>query len=180
MVFDIIFLLIFVWAAFKGYMKGFILQAASLAALILGIWGAIKFSGYVAAIILEKMGGQGEYIPLISFGITFLLIVIIIHLLAKLTEKLLEMIALSFANRIVGVIFSIIKYAFIISVFLSVLNNFNRKLNFLPQDKISESRLYKPLSAIAPKVFPYLYFDFTHPLDTPKDDPVEDTIALFH
>ena len=82
MIFDIIFILIFLWAAYKGFTKGFILQAASLAALILGIYGSIKFSGFVAAVIMEKMGRHGEYVPLISFAITFIGIVIAIHFLA--------------------------------------------------------------------------------------------------
>ena len=69
MIFDILFILIFLWAAYKGFTKGFILQAATLAALILGIWGSIKFSGYVAVVIMEKMEYHGEFVPLISFAL---------------------------------------------------------------------------------------------------------------
>jgi len=169
MFFDIVFVLIFLWAAYKGFSKGFILQAASLAALILGIYGSIKLSGFVAAIIMEKMGRHGEYIPLISFAITFIGIVIVIHFLARLAEKLLEMIALSFVNRIFGVFFNLIKYAFIISTVLVVINEIDRKMQFLPREKVNESRLYKPLSSLAPMIFPYLHFDFTHPLDIPDE-----------
>ncbi len=169
MIFDIVFILIFLWAAYKGFTKGFILQAAMLAALILGIYGAVKFSGFVAAVIMEKMGRHGEFVPLISFAITFIGIVVAIHFLAKLVEKLLEMIALSFVNRIFGILFNLIKYAFIISAILVVINGIDRKLQFLPQEKVSESRLYKPLSSLAPLLFPYLHFDFTHPLDAPEE-----------
>jgi membrane protein required for colicin V production len=174
--FDIIFILIFCWAAFKGFSRGFILQAASLAALILGIYGAIKFSGYTAALLMEKMGSHGENLPLISFAVTFLIIVIAIHFLAKLFEKMLELIALSFLNRIFGVLFNLIKYAFIMSSFLVVLNGFNRRTHFIPQEKINESKLYIPLSNLAPLIFPYLHFDFTHPLDIP-DTPADEIIV---
>ena len=51
MALDIIFAIIFCWAIYKGYTRGFILQAATLAALILGIYGAIKFSGFTANFI---------------------------------------------------------------------------------------------------------------------------------
>jgi membrane protein required for colicin V production len=156
MIFDIIFILLFCWAAFKGFTRGFILQAASLAALILGIYGSIKFSGLTAAINMEKIGSHGENIPLIAFTITFIIIVVIIHFLARLFEKMLELIALSFVNRIFGVLFNLIKYAFIISSFLVVINSFNRKVHFLPQEKLIESRLYTPLSNLAPLIFPYL------------------------
>ena len=43
MVFDLVFLVILVWAAYRGFSKGVILQAATLLALVLGIFGAIKF-----------------------------------------------------------------------------------------------------------------------------------------
>jgi membrane protein required for colicin V production len=168
MIFDVIFILLFCWAAFKGFSKGFILQAASLAALILGIYGSIKFSGYVAAALMERTGEQGQYVPLIAFAITFIAIVVVIHFLARLTEKLLEMIALSFVNRIFGVFFNLIKYAFIISTVLVVLNEIDRNAHFLPRAKVNESRLYKPLSSLAPMIFPYLRFDFNHPPDIPE------------
>ena len=48
MILDIIFLILFGWAAYNGFKKGFILQVASLAALFLGIYGAIKFSGIIS------------------------------------------------------------------------------------------------------------------------------------
>jgi len=169
MIFDILFILVFLWAAYKGFTKGFILQAATLAAIILGIYGAVKFSGFVAAVIMEKMERHGEFIPLISFAITFIGIVVAIHFLAKLVEKLLEMIALSFVNRIFGILFNLIKYAFIISAILVVINGIDRKLQFLPKEKVSESRLYRPLSLLTPLLFPYLHFDFTHPLDAPEE-----------
>lgn len=173
MIFDILFILIFLWAAYKGFTKGFILQAATLAALILGIWGSIKFSGYVAVVIMEKMEYHGEFVPLISFAITFIGIVVAIHFLAKLIEKLLEMIALSFVNRIFGILFNLIKYALIISAILVVINGIDRKIQFLPQKQVNESHLYIPLSALAPMLFPYLHFDFIHPHDIPEEPSEE-------
>ncbi len=176
MIFDIIFLIIFSWAIYKGYTRGFILQAATLAALILGIFGAIKFSGFTATIIIEKLHFNWEYMHLVAFAITFIGIVIGIHFLARLFEKLLKAISINFINRLLGVIFNLIKYAFIISAILVVINGINRRIHFLPEEKINQSILYKPLSALAPMLFPYLHFDFTHPFDAP-DEPTEEIIV---
>ncbi len=41
---DIILGLLLLVAAVRGFMKGFIYEVASLAALILGVWGGIHFS----------------------------------------------------------------------------------------------------------------------------------------
>jgi membrane protein required for colicin V production len=145
MIFDIIFLIIFSWAIYKGYTRGFILQAATLAALILGIFGAIKFSGFTATIIMEKLHFNWEYMHLMAFAITFIGIVIGIHFLARLFEKLLKAISINFINRLLGVIFNLIKYAFIISAILVVINGINRRIHFLPEKKINQYIIYKPL-----------------------------------
>ncbi len=179
MIFDLIFLIIFLWAIYKGYSRGLILQAATLAALILGIYGAIRFSGLTASIIIEKLHVNWQYMHLIAFAITFIGIVIGIHFLARVFEKLLKAIALNLINRIFGAVFSVIKYAFIISAILVVINGINRRANFLPQEKINKSILYRPLSILAPMIFPYLHFDFTHPFDAPDepDQSSEEIIA---
>lgn len=159
MIFDLIFLVILVWAAYKGFSKGVIHQAATLVALILGIIGAIKFSGFTSALLIEKTSMTGEYMPLISFALTFIVIVIGVHFIAKLLEKLITAVALGFINRLAGAIFSMTKFAFIISIILVVLNTVHAKYSFLPEEKINKSLMYKPLSGFAPKIFPYLQFD---------------------
>jgi membrane protein required for colicin V production len=176
MVLDIIFIAIFCWAGYKGYTRGFILQAAMLAALILGIYGAIKFSGFTADFITRQFNINGEYLPIIAFAVTFIGIVVGIHFLARITEKLLQAISLNFINRLLGILFNTVKYAFIISAILVVINGINRRTHFLPEYKLNESKLYLPLSMLAPLLFPYLHFDVITPDDKP-DTPLEEIIV---
>ena len=176
MVLDIIFVAIFCWAGYKGYTRGFILQAAMLAALILGIYGAIKFSGFTAIFISKQFNLNSDYLPIIAFAVTFVGIVVGIHFLAKISEKLLKAISLNFINRLLGILFNTVKYAFIISATLVVINGINRRTHFLPEQKLRESKLYLPLSRLAPLLFPYLHFDFIHPDDAPET-PLEEIIA---
>ena len=173
MVFDILFLIVFAYAIYVGFTKGLIIQIASLLALILGILGAIKFSGYVSIYLIQKFSMTGEYMPIISFALTFVIIVILVHLTARITEKLVEAVALGFVNRLLGVLFSLLKYAFIISVVLGLLNGINRRAQFLPQKQLQESHLYKPLSLLAPIIFPYLHFDLIIPDHKPDKSPTQ-------
>lgn len=159
MVFDVVFLVILVWAAYRGFSKGVIHQAATFLALILGVIGAIKFSGFTSALLIEKTNMTGEYLPIISFALTFIVIVVAIHFLAKLLEKLVTAIALGFINRLAGALFSMTKFAFIISIVLVVLNTIHSKYSFLPEEKVNKSLMYRPLSRFAPGIFPYLHFD---------------------
>ena len=154
MVFDIIFLLIFAWAAYKGYTKGLIVQLATLVALVLGIFGAMKFSSLTANFLVEKFELETNFIHIISLIVTFVIIVIAVHFLAKLIQKLFEAIALGFVNRLLGSVFNIIKYAVILSVILVILNSVNGHYNFLPEKEVSNSKIYKPLVFLSQTLFP--------------------------
>jgi membrane protein required for colicin V production len=46
---DLVIIIILGIALVNGFINGLVREVASLAALILGIWGAIRFSGFTAA-----------------------------------------------------------------------------------------------------------------------------------
>lgn len=156
---DLVFAILFLWAAYRGFTKGFIVQLATLAALLLGVLGAVLFSDFTSSLIIKNFEVSGQYLPIISFALTFIAIVIAVHLLAKALNKLIDAIALGIVNRLLGVTFSILKYAFIISIVLVLINKVDNKYNFIPDETKEESLFYQPLSNFAPMVFPYLNFD---------------------
>lgn len=158
-VFDIIFAIILLYSAYKGFSKGFVIQAATLVALLLGIYGAVRFSDYTADILSIKLNITTQYLPLIAFAVTFVAIVILVHLIAGVTEKLLRAVALGFVNRIAGLLFGILKSAFIISILLVIINGIDTRMNIIPSDVKNNSLLYRPLSEFAPKIFPFLKFN---------------------
>ena len=178
---DIILAIPLLWAVYKGFTKGLIFSVASLLALILGIYGAIHFS-FVTECYIQKWFHPGEkYLAFISFGSTFVLIVIIVHLVAWAIDRLVKAVALGIVNRLAGVVFNVVKMAFILSVILSLVNYLNSFSHFLPEKDQEESLLYKPVSGFAPAVFPYLKFDeIKHRLEnTEEEDSLgEEVIAM--
>jgi membrane protein required for colicin V production len=175
--FDVIFIVLLGWSAFRGFTKGFIVQLASLAALLLGILGAIKFSGITAGYLDEHVEMAPQYLSLISFAITFILIVLMVHLLGKLIEKLVDAVALGVANRLLGVFFAVAKTAFILSVIMIFINKADAKYRFIPDEVKEDSMLYRPISALAPAIFPYLNFEEVKkqlPDIAPKEESEED------
>jgi len=157
--FDIIFLLLFLWSAYRGVKKGFVVMAASLAALILGIWGAVRFSFFTYDFLSSHFEFKTQYLTLIAFALTFIIIVILVHLIARLIEKLVEAVALGLLNRIAGLLFGVATTAFILSVTLVIINTIDEKLPFIPEEHKKNSLLYEPLSKLAPAIFPYLKFE---------------------
>ncbi len=150
---DLVLLILLAWGLFKGFKNGLVHEVASLAALILGIFGAIHFSDYTSDLLIEHFELSGRYLPIISFAITFVVIVIAVHFLAGVMDKLIKAVALGLVNRISGAIFGILKTAFIISIIIFLLNSINEKAQFLPRDKIENSMFYQPVA----ELFPFLF-----------------------
>lgn len=153
---DIIILAVLAWALFRGFKNGLFIEIASIAALVIGIWGAIRFSWFTENKLVEFFDMQGQYLGVTAFIITFIVIVILIHFLAKALDKLLKAVALGFAVRILGMAIALLKTILIMSIVFIVLNTIDEKAGFLPEDKIDDSRFYRPVSDFAPLLFPII------------------------
>ena len=140
----------------KGYMDGLIIELAELAALILGVWGAIHFSGWTAAKMAGWFDMQTQWLGIIAFAVTFGIIVVAVNLLGRLIDTVMKAVALGFVVRVLGAIFGIIKTALILSVLFVFLNTINEKKSFLPANTISNSYLYNPIADLVPSIFPIL------------------------
>ena len=156
---DGVIVLFFAWAVYRGITKGLIIMVASFVALIIGIWGAVKFSGLVGKWLADTFSLSTPYMNLVSFTITFIAIVIAINIAAYLISRLLDAIALGLINRLLGGLFGLLTMGLVISVFLVILNAFNERHNFLPEEQVENSLLYKPVSNFAPRLFPFLRFE---------------------
>jgi membrane protein required for colicin V production len=161
----------------KGFINGLVKEVASLAALILGIWGAIKFSSFTAAKLYDYFDMNGQYVGIIAFLVTFGIIVVFIHFIGIIADKIVDAVALGFLNRILGIVFGLLKSVLIMSVFFVILNSIDARRSFLPHQRIEESIFYNPISDIAPAIFPIIgEGGFNHSFDRFKKKPVEVTI----
>jgi membrane protein required for colicin V production len=153
---DIIIGLLLVFAAINGFRKGLIVELASLAALILGIWGAIKFSYITSDFIRENFNINNDHLNIISFIITFVLIVILVHVIGSAINKLVETVMLGFFNKLAGLAFGIFRSALILSIILLVFDKIDNDLRILSPETKAESRLYEPVRNFAPSLFPFI------------------------
>jgi len=153
---DIIFLIPLLFALYRGFKKGMIHMVASLAALVLGIFGAIKLRPMFAALLDSVFDISPDYMNVIAFSVAFVSIVMVVHLLAFLVEKLIKAVALNLVNRLLGMGIGLLVTAFVLSMILWPVNQINAEKQIIKPERIEGSILYKPLSAFAPKVFPYL------------------------
>lgn len=151
---DIILCIPLVWGLYKGFTKGLIIEAATLVAFGLGVWGGIHFSDYIALKIKETFDWQSPYLPVVSFAITFLAIIIVVFLIAKLIQRAVDGMALSAINKIGGAIVGTLKFALIMSVVIFVMDAIEQSYPIISFKSKEESLLYKPVGKIAPTLIP--------------------------
>ncbi len=156
---DIILIIPLLWGAVMGFKKGLVLELASLVGLILGIYGAIKFSDYTAEKLVEFVDITQQWLGLISFLVTFVGIVLGVFLAARVLNKALKLVALGTVNRVLGLVFGTLKFALIISTALYFFENINRKFEFVENDFTHDSLLYEPIK-LATDPFKELLEDF--------------------
>ena len=138
----------------RGLMKGLFVEVASIVALILGIYGAIHFSNFVAEFLESRVSWDEQYINITAFAITFILIVIAIAMAGKALTKLADFASLGILNKLLGAVFGALKVGLILSIILIVFNKMNSSIPLIEEHEIEDSILYNPVKSIAPLIFP--------------------------
>jgi len=153
---DIVLLVPLLWAVYRGFKKGLVIEITSLVSLFLGVYGAIKLSDRTAAYLTDQLNMSEQNMNILSFAITFIVIVGVVYLIGRMIEKMIDLVALSFVNKAGGAFFSGLKVAMIISIILVTLNGWNDKYNFLPETIKEDSIAFEPLTKLSPTVMPFL------------------------
>jgi membrane protein required for colicin V production len=148
MILDLIFVVILFFAIFKGYQRGLIAGIFSFIAIIVGLAAAIKLSVVVARHIGATVKVSDEWLPIISFIVVFLIVVLLVRRGANVIQRTAEVAMLGWVNRLGGIILYLALY---IAVF-SVLLFYAEQVHLLKQETINKSVCYSFFSPWGPKV----------------------------
>ncbi len=118
MIIDLAFIIVMILALFKGMRKGFILGVFSLLAFIIGLAAALKFSALVAIYLQEKGMVATKWLPVLSFFLVFILVILLVGLGARLIKKTFQFAMLGWLNSLLGMFLYMIIYIIILSVIL--------------------------------------------------------------
>jgi membrane protein required for colicin V production len=154
--FDIIIAVLLIFGFIRGLLRGFFVEIASLIALIAGVYGAIHFSFYIGNLLANYVSWEERYITIISFAVTFGIIVLTIALLGKLFTKIADFASLGLMNKILGGLFGALKIALILSIVLLVFSKLNDTLPFTTEKQQKDAILYHPIKSLAPTLFPFI------------------------
>ena len=153
---DIIMGSLILFGAVKGFFKGFIIEAASIVALIAGILGALLFASTIGDLLSTYFDFDTIPPTGIIFALIFIVIIISINLLAKLLTKVIEMATLGLINRIFGSLFGGLKFAIVLSALLLLLDQFSFLFQYFDTTILEESILYDPIKNLGEILFEWL------------------------
>ena len=146
MLIDILFLILIVFGAIKGLQRGFIIGVFSIIAIIVGLAAAMKLSTVAAGYIDDSVNVSARWLPVISFIVVFVVVVILVRIGANLLHKTVEIAFLGWANRLAGAILYMLLYTIVFSVLLF----FAEQLQLVKQETITESKVYPWVEPLGP------------------------------
>ena len=148
MLIDIILIVVVIWAIIVGFRRGLIVGVFSVIAFIAGLAAAIKLSTVVAGYIGKAVKISDQWLPVISFAIVFIIVVLFVRLGAKMIQKSVEMAMLGWINRLAGIILYVAVYILIFSVFLFYID----QMDLIKPETKNASVSYKYIQPLGPKV----------------------------
>lgn len=115
---DIILLIPLFFGAYLGFKKGLLLEIVSLVALILAIIGAFKLLDFGMEVLQPYFQNWEQALPIISFILLFIAILLVVNLIGKIVKKILDMTLLGGLDNFAGAVIGLLKWAFGVSLVL--------------------------------------------------------------
>jgi membrane protein required for colicin V production len=144
---DLVLVIILILAVIKGYQRGLIVGLFSFIAVIIGLAAAMKLSAVAANYIGNAVNISNKWLPVISFAVVFIGVVLLIRLGANLIQKTVEITMLGWVNRLGGVLL----YAAIYIIVYSVVLFYAEQVKLVQQATIDKSVTYAFVQPWGPK-----------------------------
>ncbi len=135
-----------------GFRKGLIISLASLVALILGIYAAVYFSHFAGELLRTTFDISSTYLPMISFAVTFLAVLIGVLLIGKVIEKLVDVVGMGFLNHLAGALMGLIKSILILSVIFFIITIADPNQKLITSTVKEKSIFYKDIASVFPTI----------------------------
>ena len=149
MTLDVIGVTLLIIFFIRGYMKGIIVAAFSVLAILLGALCALKLSHLFATWLLEKGWVTSGWAQLLSYIVLFIGVMLLVRLIGKAIQSSLEAVMLGLVNKIIGGLL----YAFVTAVLWSSLLWIGTKMGLISPETIAASKTYTYFEPVAPWVY---------------------------
>ena len=149
---DIIIAVPLLYGLIKGFSNGLVKEVTSLLALFIGVYVAINFSEHLEPKFINILDGYHEFVPVLAFGVLFLVSVLCVNGIGFVIDKLSKVLALGIFSRLFGGVFGFLKVVVIFSFLLFVITDYNLVNKQTKEDSV----LFEPLTDVARIITPQL------------------------
>ena len=153
---DIILLILLIPGTIRGITKGLLEQVVSLAGIVLAVYMAYHFSEPVCTWLGQYLTVSETVLHVIGFAVMLLGVLIIVMFFAKLLTKVADMASLGWINRVLGLVFSVVVSAVVLSILIILFDTVNTKFEIVKTPILTDSVLYGHLKDLGYWIFPYM------------------------
>jgi uncharacterized membrane protein required for colicin V production len=150
--FDIITIVVFLWAVVIGWRSGFVSQFLSLLGVVVGAVLALRYGAAAGALC----NIDPRFAAVAGFLIIFVLAVIVSNVAAWFLRGVLKFVGLKWVNTLLGILFSLLKGLAVLAMMFISVKSLNTHLQFVEPSYITSSYTFEPVCKIAAPVFEYL------------------------
>lgn len=126
-----------------GLIRGLVSELNAILSVLLGILGVRLFGPAVAAWIRTTTEWHMEICVVVGYTVLFLTIVIVLHLLGKLVQRLLHKIQLGWVNRLLGALCGTLKWTVIVLFLVFLVGQLDHQFGIMPKKAKQESMFYQ-------------------------------------
>lgn len=150
---DIFLIIPIVYGAYEGFSRGFLVEIATLLGVVVGIYLAMNYAPVMEMYLTKQFRLDTDFNHYIAWGVTFLVTIFGLWLLAWCMTKLVDILSLGVINKLLGTFLGMVKACLIVSLILLMVNFFNKKFSFLSEKTRNESVLYEPFTLLGDNIY---------------------------
>lgn len=149
---DFIVLLVLAVAVWNGWRRGFIVQACSLAAVVLGLWCAVRYGAAVGAMLHldPAVRTAGGFVAVLA------VVLVAVAVAAQLLRRLFRFAGFGTLDIVLGVAVSVLKYMLVVSALFAAFDKLNADYSLAGRATVEESKCYRPVLRLSELVFPFV------------------------
>lgn len=150
--FDVAVISILALFSLRGFLRGFVGEIAGVAAIVGGLWTAYHYS----PLLEQYLGfiGDPTWRGMAAYALTFLGVLLVVGLLARVLQKILSFSFVSWADKLAGGLLGLVKGLIICSILLMLTQRFVSDAAFM-----RDSHVLPYLNSVMQQVRSYLPAD---------------------
>lgn len=145
---DIVIIVLLAIAVWTGWRQGLVTQILGLAALVLGIFLAWKYGEAIGI----WLGVEAETAWIAGFAIVFIVVLVAVVLIGRLTRGLFRIVGLGVFDNMLGALFSALKMV----LFAGLLMMFDPGARAVPESVREGSVMFEVVDGVCDTVFPFV------------------------